>query len=73
MATISNSDSPLLCVFFLLDGGKFRLRERVDGSAEVLDDEGEPIGHAYQRGGGWSVWTKPFAGHVPHDQIEWVE
>jgi hypothetical protein len=83
MATITDRTSPLVAVHHALAGGCFRVRltqesrERAPGArvGVVLDDEDTPIGSAndwlYQ-GSGFSVWTRPFAGFVPLEQIEFV-
>lgn len=81
MKTISNSIDSMSAVLFAILGGKFRLQledpKALPGQryAMVLDDEGSVIGNAYDyvyNGNGFAVHTKPFAGHVSLDQIEFV-
>jgi len=78
MATITKDTNPVAAVVFACMGGKFRLHEiksrKYGSSYSVLDDQGNVIGEAYQRyaNGGFSVWTKPYAGYVSPDNIEWV-
>ena len=76
MATIKADTSPRDAVLFSLLGGSFRLRRIADsGMFAVLDDDGNEIGHAHNvtyGNRGFSVWTRPFAGFVPIEQIEFV-
>lgn len=78
--TINENTGSTEAVGHAISGGKFRLRLVEDNGpgsrhADVLDDNGKCIGGAsdyiYQ-GRGWAVHTKPFAGFVPEEQIEYV-
>ncbi len=80
MATISSETDPLSAAMFSVLGGKFHLRITEDQGvgcryADVLDDAGNKIGYAYDYlypGSGWGVWTRPYAGYVPNEQVEVV-
>jgi hypothetical protein len=43
--------------------------------AQVVNEQGERIGDAHQMyaDGGWAVHTRPFAGYVSPDQIQFVD
>lgn len=81
MTTINATTDSLTATVHAILGGKFRLRLRNPRArpgqreATVLDDSGEEIGEAYDStygGAGFAVHTKPFAGYVALDQIEFV-
>lgn len=80
MLTISEGTNPVSAMWFALAGGTFRIRLTDDGgpgrrAGRVLDSDGNEIGSASDvtyGGRGFSVWTRPFAGFVPNEQIEIV-
>ena len=80
MATIDSSTNPVTAVQFAIAGGRFRIRLTSDDgpgrrSGHVLNDADEVIGdasdHIY-RGSAFPVHTKPFAGHVAIEQVDFV-
>lgn len=80
MTTIKSDTSPVQAVMFAVTGGTFRLQLTNDEgpghrSGYILDDDGNRIGDASDfiyGGRGFAVHTKPFAGFVSIDQIEFV-
>lgn len=81
MATINADTDALIAVMHVVRDGTIRIRLTHDGgpshrSGVVLDDEDNVIGECrdYIYGAaGFSVWTKPFAGFVSIEQIEFVQ
>jgi hypothetical protein len=82
MATIKADTRPTIAAFHALSGGKFRIRLNPGHSGPgtrvgaVLDDDGNRIGSAHDwpyKDRGFSVHTRPFAGFVPREQIEFVQ
>jgi hypothetical protein len=81
MPTLDSDTNSLAALLFALGGGKFRVRledpNARPGSRRgaVLNDTGESIGEAADGtydGAGFAVHTKPFAGYVALEQIEFV-
>ena len=81
MKTIGDDTDPIDAVRHALSGGKFILRLHDPNAAEtlrtadVLDEAGNRIGGAQDwtyKGKAFVVTTRPFAGHVPLSQIEFV-
>ena len=78
--TIREDTPSVAAVWFSLTGGRFRVEKTSDDgpgqwSGRVLDDDGNSIGSAgsYPYGTrGASIHTRPFAGFVPIDQIDFV-
>lgn len=82
MTTIKSDTNSFAAVLFAVGGGKFKILldepDALPGNryGKVLDDDANVIGGAYDsiyQGRGFCVHTKPFAGFVGLDQIEFVQ